>query len=468
MPLSSTTFVHSQPCRYGYRYGRVSETKSGALWQEVGGQLVDFGYLDQALTSHRQVVEFHNELPDEIKKQLSSFLTGEIRGYLEALKQHIESGDWQLVNTPMQATYRSAAYSSHHNSITIHQTSIQATSDTLTQIAVDQREEFEYCFELSCSMADFKKHVGWDIVLSAVEDDERNFSWKESLSSSGYLQHATTKSSLPRKLYTQSSQLSAPISFSPISAATKGTNKPKESIMAIMPAVQFGDRLGLATQGYYYHFHDGKLVQEYKILGEGNCRFSLTYSDENTLSDELRPITMQSAIPVYWKAEGTEYENQHLLYLPEKMSQDQFESVTQGWLDKKGVLLELDKLANVSQGFECDISEYHAPLDVIYDHSGRMLHGSNIVALNDHNSVASGIPIINLRPEKVFRIGVFFDGTGNNDRNDVYKERRGNKSRTNVARLFAAYPHIDGESAKIYVSGIGTVDIEDPTKIPEW
>ncbi|WP_258184002.1 T6SS phospholipase effector Tle1-like catalytic domain-containing protein, partial [Vibrio splendidus] len=66
----------------------------------------------------------------------------------------------------------------------------------------------------------------------------------------------------------------------------------------------------------------------------------------------------------------------------------------------------------------------------------------------------------------LFRIGVFFDGTGANDKNDAYKEQRGNKSRSNVARLFAAYPQIQGESTAIYVSGVGTVDIEDDSQRP--
>ncbi|WP_052771999.1 hypothetical protein [Vibrio mexicanus] len=253
-------------------------------------------------------------------------------------------------------------------------------------------------------------------MLSAVVDDERNFSWKESVSSLGFLQHAITKTNLPRKLYTQSAQLAAPVSISLVSPVAMGTSKPNESLMPIMPAVQFGDRLGLATQGYYYHFHDSKLVQEYKILGEGNCRFCLTYSDENKLSDELRPVNMQSAIPVYWKVEGTECENQHLLYLPEKMTPEQFQSLNKAWLDKKGVALNLNELLNVGRGSNSSINTYHAPTQVIYEHPGRLLHGSSVVALNDSNSVASGIPIVNLRAERVFRIGVFFDGTGNNDR----------------------------------------------------
>tara|TARA_R110001599_G_scaffold61252_3_gene170152 strand:- start:1519 stop:4434 length:2916 start_codon:yes stop_codon:yes gene_type:complete len=72
--------------------------------------------------------------------------------------------------------------------------------------------------------------------------------------------------------------------------------------------------------------------------------------------------------------------------------------------------------------------------------------------------VKKGLPLVNIKPERILRIGVFFDGTGQNEKNDEYKETRGDKSRTNIARLFAAYPEKTGESAKIYVSGVGTLD----------
>ncbi|GAA0233724.1 DUF2235 domain-containing protein [Marinomonas primoryensis] len=72
--------------------------------------------------------------------------------------------------------------------------------------------------------------------------------------------------------------------------------------------------------------------------------------------------------------------------------------------------------------------------------------------------VKKGLPLVNIKPEHILRIGVFFDGTGQNEKNDEHKETRGDKSRTNIARLFAAYPEKTGESAKIYVSGVGTLD----------
>ncbi|MDK9790030.1 phospholipase effector Tle1 domain-containing protein [Vibrio sp. D431a] len=81
--------------------------------------------------------------------------------------------------------------------------------------------------------------------------------------------------------------------------------------------------------------------------------------------------------------------------------------------------------------------------------------------------VSQTTPVLNVRKveEKILRIGVFFDGTGQNYLNDKYKETMGVKSRTNVARLFEAYPLADGIEHKIYVSGVGTVD--DAWKNPQ-
>ena len=90
----------------------------------------------------------------------------------------------------------------------------------------------------------------------------------------------------------------------------------------------------------------------------------------------------------------------------------------------------------------------------------RELRHGVIAALED-SAVPQRTPIVNvckMEPERTLRIGVFFDGTGQNNANDAYKEKWGNKSRTNVARLFDAYPEKEAESYKIYVSGVGTVD----------
>jgi hypothetical protein len=84
--------------------------------------------------------------------------------------------------------------------------------------------------------------------------------------------------------------------------------------------------------------------------------------------------------------------------------------------------------------------------------------------------ISQTTPVLNVKKveEKILRIGVFFDGTGQNHLNDLYKETRGVKSRTNVARLFEIYP-LDDNSNAIYVAGVGTVDgaWQTPTLIDE-
>lgn len=84
----------------------------------------------------------------------------------------------------------------------------------------------------------------------------------------------------------------------------------------------------------------------------------------------------------------------------------------------------------------------------------------SIANIFEVKTFAQSTPVLNVKQveEKILRIGVFFDGTGQNYQNDVYKETNGVKSRTNVARLFEAYPLKPGMHQKIYVSGVGTVD----------
>lgn len=84
-------------------------------------------------------------------------------------------------------------------------------------------------------------------------------------------------------------------------------------------------------------------------------------------------------------------------------------------------------------------------------------YGAPLLPL-EQRKVKKGLPLVNVKPERILRIGVFFDGTAQNNRNDAYKEEHGDKSRTNIARLFEAYPQELGKSAAIYVSGVGTVD----------
>ncbi|NAW65315.1 phospholipase effector Tle1 domain-containing protein [Photobacterium halotolerans] len=84
----------------------------------------------------------------------------------------------------------------------------------------------------------------------------------------------------------------------------------------------------------------------------------------------------------------------------------------------------------------------------------------DLLHIQANSKILAHTPVVNTTQvkQRILRIGVFFDGTGQNKDNDLYKETYGNKSRSNIGRLFDAYEEKEGEIAKIYVSGVGTVD----------
>ncbi|GGN32171.1 hypothetical protein GCM10011350_26460 [Marinomonas arctica] len=113
--------------------------------------------------------------------------------------------------------------------------------------------------------------------------------------------------------------------------------------------------------------------------------------------------------------------------------------------------------------FECPPeapSQYNNPHNSHYvsDETSITVTNSAPILTLEKRKVKKGLPLVNVKPERILRIGVFFDGTGQNNRNDAYKEDNGDKSRSNITRLFEAYPQKLGESDAIYVSGVGTLD----------
>ncbi|MBV7263218.1 DUF2235 domain-containing protein [Photobacterium sp. WH24] len=93
----------------------------------------------------------------------------------------------------------------------------------------------------------------------------------------------------------------------------------------------------------------------------------------------------------------------------------------------------------------------------------------DLLHIQANSKILAHTPVVNTTQvkQRILRIGVFFDGTGQNKDNDLYKETYGNKSRSNIGRLYEAYPQEEGKSYAIYVSGVGTVDgaHQDPTLI---
>lgn len=123
-----------------------------------------------------------------------------------------------------------------------------------------------------------------------------------------------------------------------------GSGVVREAFIPVVPSVQLGERLGLPTEGYYYHFYNGRLVQEYKLLGNGKWAFYATRSTHEQLNDEQGYNIYQSAILVYWKLEGKDVENQHLIYLEQQIAREELDNLNDDWLAQHGIKLDINEL----------------------------------------------------------------------------------------------------------------------------
>ncbi|MEZ6855090.1 pesticin C-terminus-like muramidase [Halodesulfovibrio aestuarii] len=145
-----------------------------------------------------------------------------------------------------------------------------------------------------------------------------------------------------RKLYykPQGSTCSNLFSFE-VSLVDASTERADEALVPVTPAVQIGKRLGFPTKGYFYHFYQGKLIQEFKI-NEGTCSFAVTSSYADTLSDDIKINKLQRHILLYWRLHGDVVANQYVLYKEEKLTLEELQQAKTGsWLDEHGLRIEL-------------------------------------------------------------------------------------------------------------------------------
>ncbi len=205
--------------------------------------------------------------------------------------------------------------------------------------------QYEYCFEVACSDETFRKSVGYAFELAKTQQESLIGSWQAQATEHGtkYTAHAAFDE--PKKLVAKVASNALGISV-PDNVQVKpiGSGVVREAFIPVVPSVQLGERLGLPTEGYYYHFYNGRLVQEYKLLGNGKWAFYATRSTHEQLNDEQGYNIYQSAILVYWKLEGKEVENQHLIYLEQPITREELDNLDDDWLAQHGIKLDINEL----------------------------------------------------------------------------------------------------------------------------
>ncbi|AWY00466.1 peptidoglycan-binding protein [Marinomonas primoryensis] len=432
-----------------------------------------------------------------------------------------------------------------HPAKPIHYTPEPVVPDSSTQ----QRQAplaYEYNIEIAHSANNPNHPINLNTILTDTKGKNPVGKWDASPTKYGTRYTIKSHSNAFHNLNFLATKNTMGLSLRNVEMVTLGSGKVHDAFIPIMPAVQFGERLGIATTGYLYHFKGKSLIQKYQWQDDG------TFSPMPDNNSDYTFHHASMALLVYWKIAGSVVKDQYLVYRTEPMPNAELDQVSPEWLDKHGVHLDIDALLKVSQtpilerdAQEKTITKANASTHTViedpttqqretwpdiakqyglsakellnqnphYDKNpGALKIGDTLRAKqtteeptvvfepsecppeapstynNPHNShyvcseksitvtnsapvlplekrkVKKGLPLVNIKPEHILRIGVFFDGTANNKTNDAYKEKYGDHSRTNIARLFEAYPQKLGESDKIYVSGVGTLDLDEKSE----
>ena len=326
--------------------------------------------------------DFHNLAEADIASAIPAHLT------FEQLKQHLHEGKLVLVSdtpqTPALLSYNDpiGPKTWRLNSEVISAFSDDATKELLAKtktpratggysarigdtatleraytsqpIATETEEEltkeFEYSFEVGCSDATIKKMVRCDFTLAKTQNEGAVTRWEQANTELGTLYTALSAFDEPRRLNIHIAD--ANLGLTPLEAVTlqkAGSHKAVEGFIPVVPAVRLGERLGLPTEGYYYHFNDGELIQEYKILGQEKWAFYATQSTQDTLNDERGFTKDQSAILVYWKLANQELKNQYIIYLERQITREELDNLSEDWLSENGIKLDVPALFDAAK-----------------------------------------------------------------------------------------------------------------------
>ncbi|WP_260869955.1 DUF2235 domain-containing protein [Vibrio jasicida] len=328
--------------------------------------------------------------------------------------------------------------------------------------------EFECRIKIHAPKVDLEQLQTGVFSLSKTSNEEEITAWSKEEINEPYRHvnlvcscNEQEEKSLVHELFSMVG-MSEPFKINPQETDEKHINA---EFVPFIPAVDVDGQLGYPTHGYLYYFVDGKLVYEMDILGEGRWAWRVTRSTYDIISDDYVSDKVYTSITVPVSIEGAAPPTQYIYYTRARLTTDGLGEVNQSWLDKNATLIDpcllVDAVGQPTEEGSITIVEVGKACpfgSVSKEHDDPKL-SPTVKHIYPQSKSLVNTPVMNVKQviEKVLRIGVFFDGTGQNNLNDAYKEQRGVKSRTNVARLFEAYPIGEGYE-KIYISGVGTVD----------
>ncbi len=277
---------------------------------------------------------------------------------------------------------------------------------------------YEYSFEIACSPEAFSQRLGCHFFLAKTKEEKRLTHWTIQKTERGTRYTVLAAIDEPKRLVVEMASCSMGISHTDsVELAPIGSGIVKDAFIPVTPSLQVGERLGLAMEGYYYHFNDSQLVQEYKIVQENKdvWVFQATDSTHNHLDDSQLINRVQSVILVYWKIAGKVANNQHLIYLSRQITRDELDNLNDDWLNEHGVKLDIPALLDAVKQpvIEHDSSQvqsvgayglpptkpqiFNHPLNCYYCYSGWGLGNSRVKAINDKSTVHQEVSVVNIK-----------------------------------------------------------------------
>ncbi|MCM5510793.1 LysM peptidoglycan-binding domain-containing protein [Vibrio sp. SCSIO 43169] len=278
--------------------------------------------------------------------------------------------------------------------------------------------EYEYSFEIACPDDTFRKRVGCSFQIAGTKQESLISRWQKTPTEHGTKYTAQLAFDEPKQLVVKVAATSMGIRIPEyIQVKPIGSGAVLEAFIPIIPSVQLGERLGLPTEGYYYHFHDGKLIQEYKLLGDKKWAFYATRSTHEKLDGEQGYNIYQSAILVFWKLGGKQVENQNLVYLEKQITREELDNLNQDWLAEHGVQLDINELLSALKQpvierahaqFEHNTTEsvernlppvepdtYNHAANTHYTYQGDF-QGTSLKPINSEGILANDLTVVNL------------------------------------------------------------------------
>ena len=281
----------------------------------------------------------------------------------------------------------------------------------LSRHSTPPKAEYEYAFDVACSDASFVTNVCCSFALSRSTHESTISHWEKTTTPRGTRYTATAFEDEPRKLLATLGPMQLGISCSPVQLHKVGSQHVKEAFIPVVPAVQFGPRLGLPTVGYYYHFLHNTLIQEYKIVGRGNWSFFATHSNAHHLDSEAGANKYQSAILLYWQRDGQDVIGQSLLYTLTPLTYEQLHAVTPEWLAQHAVSIDPAKLLEIQHSTTSDQAPQSRQLErpetppatlnhprhVHYSLNERYLISGQLKSINTPSLLEDDMIVVNLR-----------------------------------------------------------------------